>query len=345
MIDVAVVGATGYPGVETIRLLSGHPDFHLAYVGSHGQAGTRLDAVFPHLGAAGAVEMGPDDPAAIAARAQLAFVSRPAGTSLAFVPALCERGVKVVDYGADFRLKDLVAFERFYKTPHTAPAWLERAVYGLPEVHRQEIGAASLIANPGCYPTAAVLALWPALASGLAEPDDIIIDAKSGVSGKPRAAALDALFCEADESLAPYKLAGIHRHTPEIDQELTLIAGGPVHVSFNPHLVPMARGLLCTCYARLAEPLGEAAAADLYSRWYAETPFVHLLPDGVLPQTKFATGSNSCFLAVRVDGRRLIAVAALDNLVKGAAGQAIQSANLVSGLPETAGLPRVGLWP
>jgi N-acetyl-gamma-glutamyl-phosphate reductase len=343
--DVAVIGATGYPGVETVRLLASHPHFRLAYVGSHGQAGQRLGSVFPHLGPLGELVMGSDDPAAVARHAQLAFVSRPAGASLDYVPALCALGVKVVDFGADFRLKDPDAYRRFYKTEHTAPDWLERAVYGLAEVHRARIAAAVLVANPGCYPTAAVLALWPALAQGLLEPDDIIIDAKSGVSGKPRTPALDGMFCEADENLVPYNLAGRHRHTPEIEQELSAIAGVPVHVSFNPHVVPMTRGLLCTCYARLREPVSEAAAMDLYARWYAETPFVSVLPGGALPQTKFVLGSNACHVAVRVDGRRLIALAALDNLVKGAAGAAIQNANLAMGLPETAGLPLIGLYP
>jgi N-acetyl-gamma-glutamyl-phosphate reductase len=328
-VQVAVVGATGYAGAEAVRLLAQHPEASCA-----------------HLGALGDLRLEPVDPAAIAARAQVALLSLPARQSLELAPELLRRGVRVIDFGADFRLRDPEAYARHYGGPHTAPEWLREAVYGLTELHRAEVRTARLVANPGCYPAAAVLALAPALRAGFVEPAGIVIDAKSGVSGAGRQPAPHLHFPEIDGSVAAYAVAGAHRHTPEIEQELARAAGQPVRVTFSPHLVPMARGLLATCYARLVRPVAEAEVRAAYQEAYRGEPFVQVLAEG-LPQTKAVAGSNVAQLAVAVDARAgcLVALAAIDNLGKGAAGSAIQNLNVMFGLEETLGLPRVGLYP
>jgi N-acetyl-gamma-glutamyl-phosphate reductase len=346
LLPVAVVGATGYAGGEAVRILAGHPRVRLSYLASHTRAGLPLAAVQPHLRAAGDLSLAPVDPERIAAAAEVAVLALPAGASAGLAPDLLARGCRVVDLGPDFRLKDGEAWRRWYRSEPAAAEWRAKAVYGLPEVRREEIAGARLVAVPGCYPTAAILALWPALASGLCHPEDIIIDAKSGVSGAGSEPTAATHFCEADENVTPYALAGAHRHTPEIEQELSLAAGGAVTVSFNPHLVPLSRGLLCTCYARLARGADGAAATALYREWYRDAPFVQVLSE-TLPSTKPTAGANACHVAVRVDGRtgRLVACAAIDNLQKGAAGQGVQALNLMAGWDETAGLGRLGMYP
>jgi len=346
MVRVAIVGVTGYAGLEAYRLLLAHPGAAVTYLASHSQAGQALGAIHGHLGAAGEVCLRPADAAAIAAEADVALLSVPARQGLELAPALLERGVRVIDFGADFRLRDASAYARYYGGAHTAPGWLSRAAYGLTEFHRAEIARAALVANPGCYPTAAILALWPALAAGLCLPEDIIIDAKSGVSGAGRQPTQAGYLPDAEGNVWPYKIAGEHRHTPEIEQELALAAGRPAAVSFSPHQVPMSRGLLATCYARLARPCGAAELTAAYVRAYGDEPFVTVLTDR-LPATKATLGCNAAQVAVRADARvgRLVAMAAIDNLGKGAAGQAIQNLNVMFGLDETLGLPRVGLMP
>lgn len=346
MVRVAIVGATGYAGVEAFRLLLAHPAAAVTYLGSHSQAGQTIGAVHPHLGRAGGARLQPVDVDAIAAVADVALLSLPARQSLELAPALCARGVRVIDFGADFRLREAAAYAAFYGGAHSAPEWLARSVYGLTEFHRAELPGARLVANPGCYPTAALLALWPALAAGAVLGEDIVIDAKSGVSGAGRQPAQSGHLPDADDNVWPYKIAGEHRHTPEIEQELSLCARHPVTVTFSPHQVPMSRGLLATCYARLARPWTTAAASAHYVDAYAAEPFVEVLQDG-LPATKSTMGANFAQVAVRVDARvgRLVAVCAIDNLGKGAAGQAIQNLNAMFGLDETLGLPRVGLAP
>ncbi len=346
MVRVAIVGATGYAGVEAVRLLAGHPRAEITYLGSHSQAQHALAAVHPHLGALGHRMLEAPDAAVIAERADVALLALPARGGLALAPDLLARGVRVIDFGADFRLRDAATYAEYYGGPHTAAAWLERAVYGLTEFHRAALSEARLVANPGCYPTAALFALWPAVAAGAVDPLDVIIDAKSGASGAGRQPVQPLHFSELAENLWPYKLAGAHRHGPEIEQELAVAAGEPVRVTFSPHQVPMARGLLATCYARLRRPWDDAAATAHYRQAYAGEPFVQVL-DGPLPATKATLGSNLVQVAVRVDARsdRLIAVAAIDNLGKGAAGQAVQNLNCMFGLEETLGLPRVGLVP
>jgi N-acetyl-gamma-glutamyl-phosphate reductase len=339
------VGVTGYAGLEALRLLLQHPACRVTYLASHSHPGEDVAAVHPHLSGLGLPALRPADPDAIAAEADVALLSTPARQALVLAPALLDRGVRVIDFGADFRLKDPAAYARHYGGPHTAPGALGQAVYGLPEFHRAEIAGARLVANPGCYPTAALLALQPALAAGAVLRDDLIVDAKSGASGAGREPTAAGHLPEADENVWPYRVAGLHRHGPEIEQELALAAGGPVSLTFSPHQVGMSRGLLATCYARLARPLPEAEAAAIYGEAYAAEPFVTVVPG--LPATKPLRGSNAAHVAVRVDPRvgRLVAIAAIDNLGKGAAGQAVQNLNVMFGMAEDTGLPRVGLLP
>ena len=346
MVQVAIVGATGYAGVEAFRLLAGHPGAEVTYLGSSSQAGVTLGSVYPHLGPAGETRLEAVDPEAIARRAQVALLSLPARQGLELVPRLVAAGCRVIDFGADFRLRDLQAYAHYYGGAHTAPECMAQAVYGLTEFHREEIGPATVVANPGCYPTAAIFALWPALRAGGVAPDGLIVDAKSGASGAGRQPTASGMLAEQEANVWPYKVAGSHRHTPEVEQELTLAAGRPAAVLFTPHQVPMSRGLLATCYARLARPWSDADAQATYREAYAGEPFVQVLADR-LPSTRATLGTNNVQVAVRVDERRgyLVAMAAIDNLGKGAAGQAVQNLNRMFGLDETLGLPRIGLVP
>lgn len=346
MVTVAIVGATGYAGLEALRLLAGHPGAEVTYLASHSQAGRTIGSVHPHLGPLAGLPLLPPDPEAIAGAAQVALLSLPARQSLELAPELLRRGVRVIDFGGDFRLQDDEAYARHYGGAHTATDWLRRAVYGLTEFHRAAICGAELVANPGCYPTAALLALRPAVAAGLVDTDDLVVDAKSGVSGAGRQATQQTHYPDADGNVWPYKLVGEHRHTPEIEQDLALAAGGPVVVTFSPHQVPMSRGLLATCYGRLRGPLDRDELLARYREAYAGEPFVEVLSDG-LPATKSTLGTNRAQVAVRLDprARRLVAVCAIDNLGKGAAGQAVQNLNCMFGLPEAQGLPLIGLVP
>lgn len=342
---VAVLGATGYAGVEAVRLLLEHPFARPVYLGAHHQVGQRFAAVYPHLAPFTDAVLGPMEADQIA-DVDIALVSLPSRESLAVVPALVARGIRVVDFSADFRLRSAAEYRTFYGVEHTQPALLERAVYGLPEMHRNEIRDAVLVANPGCYPTAAIFALAPALSAGLVLPTDIIVDAYSGVSGAGREPSRTTHLAEMDGSITPYSVAGAHRHTPEIAQELSRVAEHPVTLTFSPHLAPQARGILATCYARLDRNVSQAEVEEVYRQAYQGEAFVWLVDDG-LPNTKAVAGTNMVQVAVRVDrsAGRLVAMAAIDNLGKGASGQAIQNMNLMMGITETAGLPRIALWP
>ncbi len=346
MVRVAIVGATGYAGVEAVRLLLGHPSAQVTYLASHSQPGVPIGDAYPHLGRAGAMRLEPVDVPRIAAAADVALLSLPARQALLLAPTLVAAGVRVVDFGADFRLRDLEAYAAYYGGAHTAPELAAAAAYGLTEFHREEIARAALVANPGCYPTAAIFALWPALRAGTVDPATLVVDAKSGASGAGRQPVSSGQLAEQEANVWPYKVAGAHRHTPEMEQEMGLAAGGAARVLFTPHQVPMSRGLLATCYGRLTRSWSEDEAQETYRRAYADEPFVELLERG-LPATRATLGSNSVHVAVRVDARSgyLVAMAAIDNLGKGAAGQAIQNVNRMFGLDETLGLPRVGLVP
>jgi N-acetyl-gamma-glutamyl-phosphate reductase len=345
MIQAAVIGATGYAGNELVRLLRGHPHAQVAAVTSRSHPGQPYGDIFPNHNPTGLL-CGPDDVEEAAGRADVIFLALPHGVAGARVtPALLEQA-KVIDLGADFRLKDPAVYEAWYGVASTWRALLPEAVYGLCELNRPALGAARLVANPGCYTTCALLALYPLLKEGVIREDSVIIDAKSGVSGAGRGLELGLHFCEAHGSMKAYKVAG-HRHTPEIEQELSRGAGAPVTVTFTPHLAPMNRGILATCYGQLQPGWGPDQVRKVYEKFYGDEFFIRLCPPGVFPETKWQTGANFCDIGFALDARanRLIVVAALDNLVKGAAGQAIQNMNILFGLPEAAGLEAPAMFP
>ncbi|HBT46716.1 MAG TPA: N-acetyl-gamma-glutamyl-phosphate reductase [Peptococcaceae bacterium] len=346
MVKVAVIGATGYTGAELVRLLVRHPHVELVALTSQSFAGQNMDGVYPSLrGFTGAQceDLAPEE---ALARAEMVFLALPHGHAVAVAEEAEKRGVRVIDLGADLRFRDARVYEEWYGLKHTNPALSARAVYGLPEIYAREIAGARVVANPGCYPTSAILALAPLLKTGWADTESIIIDAKSGVSGAGRKAQLTSLFVECHENVHPYGVAG-HRHTPEIEQELSLLAGEEVRISFTPHLLPMSRGILSTVYVNLREGVEEGELRQLYEEFYREAPFVHLLPREQWPHTRWVYGSNFCHLNLKVDRRtrRVIIASAIDNLTKGASGQAVQNLNLMFGWPETTGLEHPGLCP
>ncbi|MGB9887334.1 MAG: N-acetyl-gamma-glutamyl-phosphate reductase [Moorellales bacterium] len=344
-VTAAVAGATGYAGVEVVRLLLRHPKVRLTVVGSQSYVGQPLAQVYPHLLPYTPLVCGEQETEQLLA-AEVIFLALPAGHAEPVVRAALEAGRRVIDLGADLRLRDPETYRSWYKLEPVEAELVARAVYGLPEIYRREIASACLVANPGCYPTGALLALAPAVREGLIEPDTIVIDAKSGVTGAGRSLSLGTLYAEVNEGLHPYGV-GNHRHTPEIEQELGRLAGSEVRVTFIPHLVPMSRGILCTVYARLKPGVKMEQVRALYEAAYGDEPFVHLLPPGTWPHTKWVYGSNHCLLALGEDARtgRLIVASAIDNLVKGAAGQAVQNLNLMFGWEETTGLEAVPLYP
>lgn len=347
MIRVGIIGASGYTGAELVRLLVNHPEVELTLVTSRQYAGKPLSAVFPHLGACGG-HLVCRDPAGLKpgyGEADLYFTAVPHQTAMTVVPDLLSAGAKVVDLSADFRLHEQGVYEQWYQR-HSAPELLAEAVYGLPEIHRRQIVSARLVANPGCYPTSVILALTPLLKAGCLDPDSIIIDAKSGTSGAGRAVQQGTLYCEVTDGFRAYKVAE-HRHTPEIEQELGQAVEREIVVSFTPHLVPMSRGMLSTIYAGLDKAMDQESLDGILREFYADEKFVRVLPPGQLPATQYVRGSNFCDLSLRVDKRsgRVIILSAIDNLVKGAAGQAVQNMNLLCGFPEVQGLDLVPLFP
>jgi N-acetyl-gamma-glutamyl-phosphate reductase len=342
-IRTAIFGASGYTGAELLRYLSTHPAFEVVWATADRNAGRTVGELHPHLLRFADLRL-QSSSVGEAPELDLAFLALPHGEAARTGAALVERGVRVVDLSADWRLHDPASYEQWYGWTHPAPGDLGAWVYGLPELHRDAIAGCRAVANPGCYPTAAVLALAPALAAGAVATTGIVIDAASGVSGAGRKVAPEYLFSELDASYVAYGV-GRHRHTPEICQELSGAAGAEVVVTFTPHLAPMARGLLATCYAQAPEGV-EAVRAALESAYKAE-PFVHVLPAGRQPATKHASGSNHALIGVDGDVRTATAVVtcAIDNLGKGAAGQAVQNANLMCGLDETTGLGAPGVFP
>ncbi|HLK58906.1 MAG TPA: N-acetyl-gamma-glutamyl-phosphate reductase [Chthonomonadaceae bacterium] len=347
MVQVAVVGASGYGGGELLRLLLKHPNVRLRLAVSETYAGKPLTASFPGLAKQSDLRFESYGDGSSVAQCDVVFLAQENGKALQTAPHLLEAGCKVVDLSADFRFRDVSVYGAWY-SPHTAPQWNTKAVYGLPELHGEEIQAAQIVGNPGCYPTATLLALAPLLTKRLVDPSSIIVDAKSGVSGAGRSKfSLDYHYPEANESVSAYKIAGTHRHTPEIEQELTLLAGRETSLTFTPHLVPMTRGILATCYANLTEHLTSTTLLEMYAEFYADAPFVYIQDDG-LPATKHTLGSNRCHIGLGVDVRnqRVVVVSAIDNLIKGMTGQAIQNMNLMCGFEETAGLMHEGgVWP
>jgi N-acetyl-gamma-glutamyl-phosphate reductase len=343
-IRVAIFGASGYTGAELLRLLASHPSARVVAAGAHDRAGRTVGAVHPHLAPLGDLAFERLD-ASVASRADAALLALPHGASGALAPELVEAGLRVVDLGGDFRLP-ADDYPGWYGFEHPAPAWLDKAVYGLPELFGEEITGADLVANPGCYPTAAALALVPLLRVGLVGPGGIVIDAKSGVSGAGAAPTDTVHYARTEGSVRPYRV-GTHQHTPEIELVLRRATGAPAAVTFVPHLVPAVRGVLTTCYAGVTAATSVEELAEALAGAYEDAPFVRALPPGGMPDPKRVTGANVCEVGVGLDPRAgmAVAVGAVDNLVKGAAGQAIQNLNLMFGLPQETGLPSVGIYP
>lgn len=345
-LKTAVVGSSGYTGGELLRILLRHPRVVVTAVTSEKSAGRQVSSIFPHLLNVTDLVCEAFDPSAIAKKADFAFLALPHVTAQSAAYELHKLGTSVVDLSADYRLSDPALYEKWYEHRHQYPELLRQAVYGLPELHRQEIRAAALIANPGCYPTSAILGLAPLVKKRMIEPASIVIDSKSGVSGAGRSPSLAHHFPEVNEGLMAYKI-GTHRHTPEIEQEISLLAGEQVALSFTPHLVPMNRGILSTIYARLSNETDTAQLHSLFEDFYRSEPFVRVLPRGEFPNVRNVRGSNFCDIGVYADKRtgRAVVVTAIDNLVKGAAGQAIQNMNLMMKFDETDGLMSAGMFP
>jgi N-acetyl-gamma-glutamyl-phosphate reductase len=343
-IRAAVLGASGYTGADLIRLAARHPGIAITALVAKGHAGQPLAQVFPHLASLDLPPLVTSDQVDWG-KVDLVFSGLPHGTAHGEIAKLPEQ-VKIIDMSADFRLRDPKTYAEWYGAPHSAPALIKSAIYGLTEHYRDAIRKARLIACPGCYPTAVLLALLPLVKQKLIDADDVIIDAKSGVSGAGRTLKQNILFSEAGEGLSPYGI-GNHRHVPEIEQELGLVVGAPVRVNFTPHLAPMARGELCTCYVRLTDKTKADALRQALAKAYAQSPFLRVVEEGVIPATQHVRGSNFCYLGVfadRIPGRAIV-VSAIDNLVKGSAGQALQNFNLMYGFDETLGLEQLPLFP
>jgi N-acetyl-gamma-glutamyl-phosphate reductase len=341
VLRVGVAGASGYSGVELVKILLRHPRVKLTVATSEQSSGQPLAAIFPHLRGLVEIVTASADPETLARECDVVFTALPHGVPMKIAPAVLAAGKKLIDLGADFRLRDASVYESWYKVAHTAADLLPGAVYGLPELNRSRITAGvNLVANPGCYPTSCALAAAPLLRAGVVDPRSIIFDSKSGVSGAGRGAKVANLYGEVAENFSAYGIAGTHRHTPEIEQTLSDLTGQPVLVSFTPHLVPMTRGILTTAYFQLTQDLSTEQVLDLFRAAYEGEPFVRVRPAGELPQTKHVAGSNFCDIGAQVDRRtgRVLVIAVIDNLVKGAAGQAVQNMNLLAGFPETLGL-------
>jgi N-acetyl-gamma-glutamyl-phosphate reductase len=345
-VKVGIAGAAGYTGCELVRLLAMHPHAEISWLMTgKTHEGKRLHEVFPHLRGLPERVFEPMEPAS-ARGVDLVFLATPHGVALSIVPEFLRGGCRVIDVSADYRLKDPKTYEAWYEQKHTAPELLEEAVYGLTELYRSELPGARIVANPGCYPTASILALAPILKEGLVQLDSIVIDAKSGVSGAGRSLSLRAHFSETTEDLQAYSPVR-HRHVPEIEQEVSRLAGAKTSVTFVPHLVPMVRGMLATVYCKPFAKVDTGQLESLYKSFYEGEPFVEVLTGGELPRTKNVWGTNRCEIAVRhhTATSTILVVSVIDNLVKGASGQAVQNMNVVFGLPETSGLESLALYP
>lgn len=347
MLKVAIIGGSGYTGLELLRVLRRHGQVQVVAVTSRKEAGLSVESLFPSLtGLFSGLNFEEPDITSIAKRSELVFTAVPHEAAMAVVPDLLQAGLKVIDLSADFRIHDQAVYEAWYSA-HKAPQYLAAAVYGLPELYARQISNARLTANPGCYPTSAILPLAPLLKQRMIQHHGIIVDSKSGTSGAGRSPSMTTLFCEVNEGFCAYKV-GQHRHTPEIEQELSIAAGAQVTINFTPHLLPVSRGILTTIYADLTDQ--NTSTEDILAAlrgFYADKPFVRILPKGTFPNVLRVRGSNYCDIGCKVDirTRRLILISAIDNLVKGASGQAIQNMNLMCGFPETEGLLQAPLYP
>ena len=344
---VSIVGASGYTGVELLRLLLRHPAVEVVRVTSRQYSGKAVHQVFPSLGRSPLLFEDPK-PETILQDSEIVFTAVPHHKAMEVIPEIMKgQDVKIIDLSADFRLHDSKAYEFWYGTVHLAPELLNQAVFGLPELHRDKIKKARLIANPGCYPTSVILGLAPLLKKTWIETEGIIVDSKSGVSGAGRNLSLGSLYCEVGESFRAYKVGGEHRHIPEMEQELSLLAQHPVRIAFTPHLVPISRGILSTIYVRPARGFSDTGLENLYQDFYRNECFVRLCAPGDIPDTGRVRGSNYCEIGWKYDRRTgsLIILSAIDNLVKGASGQAVQNMNLLCGWEETLGLEQLPLYP
>jgi len=345
-LKVAICGGSGYTGVELLRILSGHPKVKITAVTSEKSAGKSVSALFPHLEKYRTLTYEPLNKINLLDKADLFFLALPHGASQEAVNFFVENKKRVIDLSADYRLSDPTVYQEWYGLPHKRLATLKKAVFGLPEIYRSKIKKAKLIANPGCYPTSAILGLLPAIKNKLVDVSSLIIDSKSGATGAGRKADIAVSFCEVNEGFKAYGI-GTHRHTPEIEQELSLAAGKKIMVNFTPHLLPVDRGILTTMYAKLSQKTDTASVLRIYKKMYKDEPFVCVLDEGIFPNIKNVRGTNYCHIGIKVVQRTdtLIIVSAIDNLVKGASGQAVHNMNIMMGFGETTGLESLALFP
>lgn len=346
MIRVGIIGSTGYAGNELVRLLLQRSDVKIVWYGSHSYIGKKYSDVYRNFFKLVEAECLDDNLEQLAEQVDVVFTATPQGLCAALVSEAVLKKIKVIDLSADYRIKDVSVYEKWYGIEHKSPQFIPEAVYGLCEINREAVKKARIVANPGCYPTCSTLSIQPVLKAGLIDPKSIIIDAKSGTSGAGRGAKVDNLYCEVNETIKAYGVT-IHRHTPEIEEQLSYIAGKEVLINFTPHLVPMNRGILITAYANLLRPVSYEEVKKLYDDCYEGERFVRVLDKNVSPETRNVHGSNYVDVNFRIDERtnRIIMMGAMDNLVKGAAGQAIQNMNLMFGLPEETGLLQVPMFP
>ena len=347
MIKIGIVGASGYSGSELLRFLVNHPgELQVALCTSETYAGQRIDSVLPNLRGFLSSKFEALDLDSLKDRVDVVVLAVPHKVAMSFVPQILAQGLRAVDFSADYRLEDAKTYEAWYHVEHTSTSLMSKSVYGLPERYRDCIRSAQLVANPGCYPTSAILAAMPFVKLGVVELDSIIVDSKSGISGAGPKPSENTHYANRESNFIAYNI-GVHRHTPEIEQELSAVASEPVRVTFTPHLVPMTRGILSTVYMRLTEEISSEEALNIYTKFYEHEPFVRVLPTGTYPQTKAVLGSNYCDVGLEVDARtrRLVAMAAIDNLGKGAAGAVVQNLNLMFDFKETDGLKVPGMMP
>lgn len=346
MVKVGIIGSTGYAGAELVRLIMGHPQAEIKWYGSRSYIDKKYADVYQNMFQIVEDVCKDDNMDALAEEVDVIFTATPQGLCASLVNEEILKKVKIVDLSADFRMKDVDIYEAWYGIKHPCPQYLGEAVYGLTEINREDIKNARILANPGCYPTCSTLSIYPLIKEGIIDPSTIIIDAKSGTSGAGRGAKVDNLFCEVNENMKAYGVAS-HRHTPEIEEQLGYACGQPVYLNFTPHLVPMNRGILITAYASLTKDVTYEEVKAIYDKYYKEEQFVRVLNKDVCPQTKWVEGSNYVDVNFKIDPRtkRVIMMGAMDNLVKGAAGQALQNMNLMFGLPENMGLNLVPMFP
>ena len=346
MIKAGIIGSTGYAGQELVRLLLQHPQTEIVWYGSRSYIDQKYADVYKNMFRLADARCMDDNMNELSEQADVIFTATPQGLCASLVNDDILNRTKIIDLSADFRIKDVRVYEEWYGITHKSPQYIPEAVYGLCEINRESVRSARLVANPGCYTTCSILTMYPLVKEKLVDPHSIIIDAKSGTSGAGRGAKVPNLFCEVNESIKPYGVA-VHRHTPEIEEQLGYAAGEPIMVNFTPHLVPMNRGILATAYASLMPGVTQEQVQEAYEKHYGKEYFIRLLPQGTYPETRWVEGSNFVDIGYKLDPRthRIIAVGAIDNLVKGAAGQAVQNMNLMFGLPEQTGLSLVPMFP